>query len=382
MSSKIDEKLILQLYKEYHTKQDSILRQYGEKDGFIIDGKLWWNYYKQLIDTTLNKIQNNTFQEDDAAHFYKIFGFGPKLYGRSFLENGLDKIKNLFEFLADEDILPSRKIKEVVEDPESENFTRGIGINFVTLFLTTYFPAKYVQWNAQTDGALKLLKAYPSRERGEKKSEFYSKINDTCIKISNIVQVESLPQIDNFLYCVNRGYIGADMVVVEGSPQENEEELKKSRHDEMMYYLIRIGVNKNYGVWVATNDKNKSYKGMKFSNLCLKELPKFTQPATLTIAQYIDVIWFKKNTAYPIRFFEIENVTSVYSGLLRLNDVKIDYPLSKATIVIPKKRVNTFETQIERRTFKHSELSDVCDFLTYEDLKKWFEAVNVDSKYV
>lgn len=378
----MDKDLTIKLHKEYEHKKDSILNEYGEKDGFIIDGKLWWDYYKQLVDAALDKIQNNIFKEDDAAHFYKIFGFGPKLYGRSFLENGLDKIKNLFNFLADDNITPNQKIKEVVEDPESKNFTKGIGINFVTLFLTTYFPEKYVQWNAQTDGALKLLKAYPPRERGEKKSEFYSKVNDTCIKIGNIVQVTSMPQIDNFLFCLNRGYIGADMTVVGVSPQEVEEEPKKSRHDEMMYYLIKIGINKTYDVWIATNDKNKSCKGHKFADLCLKELPKFTQPSTLTIAQYIDVIWFKKNTSYPARFFEIENVTSVYSGLLRLNDVKIDYPLSKATIVIPKKRINTFETQIERRTFKYSELSDVCDFLTYEDLKKWFEAVNVDSRYV
>lgn len=52
-------------------------------------------------------------------------------------------------------------------------------------------------------------------------------------------------------------------------------------------------------------------------------MPQFTQSSTLTIAKYIDVIWFIKGTANPIRFFEIEHSTSIYSGLLRLNDVKI-----------------------------------------------------------
>ena len=111
----------------------------------------------------------------------------------------------------------------------------------------------------------------------------------------------------------------------------------------MMYYLIVIGINKNYNVWIAQNDRNKNYKGNKFSDKCIQEIPKFTQPSTLAIAKYIDVIWFKKNTSYPIRFFEIEHTTTIYSGLLRLNDVKIDYPINKATIVIPNDRIKLFD---------------------------------------
>jgi len=381
----MDKKLIQDLYKEYNSKRDSILDQYGEKDGFIVEGKLWWNYYKELIDDNLKKIKNGSFSKEDAIAFYKIFGFGPKLYGRSFIENGIKKVNDLFLFLVDSSIPPNKKIREIVEEPESEHFFRGVGINFITLFLTTYFPNKYMQWNIQIDGALKILGLFPKRERGEGKSEFYLKINEACRNIGEMVNVKTLPIIDNFLYCLNKGYIGSDkkiaIEVKEEVIKEEVEEKETSIHTQMMYYLIKIGIAKNYDVWVAINDRNKSFNGENFNKLCLGEIPKFTQPLTLEIAKYIDVIWFKKRTANPVRFFEIEHTTSIYSGLLRLNDVKIDFPISKATIVIPKDRIDKVEKEIDRRTFKHTELSDICDYLTYEDLKKWYKAVDVDAKY-
>ena len=64
-----------------------------------------------------------------------------------------------------------------------------------------------------------------------------------------------------------------------------------------------------------------------------------------------------------------------------MNDVKIDYPINKATIVIPRERQRLFETQIERRTFKHSELFDICDYLTYKDIKRWYNAVSIDAEF-
>lgn len=189
------------------------------------------------------------------------------------------------------------------------------------------------------------------------------------------------------MFCLNKGYIG-DRKKIEGkrggttpSIDIPEEKVESSEHVKMMYYLIKIGLNKNHDVWIAVNDKGKDYNGESFSDIILNEIPSFTAPATVDIAKYIDVIWFNKGTSNPLRFFEIEHSTSIYSGLLRLNDVKIDFPISKATIVIPKRRVNLVEKQIERRTFRQSELSDVCDYLTYEDLKEWYDAVIVDTKF-
>lgn len=368
------------------------MKLYGEKDGFVIDGEIWWDYYKRIIEELFNKIRNNQFTLKDASDFYRSFGFGPKLYGRTFLENGIDKLKSMFLYLYDDTIPVETRVHDIVEEPESNYATNGIGINFVTLFLTSCFPKKYVQWNAQTDGALDILNAFPKKQRGEKKSSFYLKINETCLHISSVLKIDSLTILDNFLFCLNKGYIGNENQIEKKFEKEVKEVVTVEKkldkadddsgsHVEMMYYLIKTGQNKGYDVWIAVNDRNKSYNDEQFSKICLSEIPSFTNPQTLSIAKYVDVIWFKRKTMQPIRFFEIENSTSIYSGLLRFNDIKIDYPMPKATIVIPASRLDLFEKQIDRRTFKYSELSDICDSMTYDDLKKWYSAVAVDSKY-
>jgi len=379
----MNKKILEKLLAEYEQKIDGILKEYGEKDGFVINGILWWNYYTRLISDMIEKIKKNELTEQDARQFYKEFGFGPKFYEKLFIENGLDKIVELFLFLSDPNIPPEQKIKEIVEDPESEHYFRGVGINFVTLFLTSFFPQKYVQWNIQTDGALKALGLYPKKTWGEKRSDFYLRINKVCSDIRNELGIEHMPRVDNILYCFNKGYIGAeirkhddrdDPIIVGPKKSENS-------HSKMQYLLLQIGNKKGYDVWIAQNDRNKSFNGEEFSKLCLQNLPSFTQPPTLAIAKFIDVIWFKRGTSNPIRFFEVEHSTSIYSGLLRLNDVKIDFPIPKATIIIPKDRKNLFDSQIERRTFKQSELSDICDCITYEELEEWFKAVTTAGKY-
>ena len=109
------------------------------------------------------------------------------------------------------------------------------------------------------------------------------------------------------------------------------------------------------------------------ADLALETLPHFAGPNVLDIAQHIDVIWFKQNTAAPVKFFEIEHSTSIYSGLLRMNDVRIDYPLPEAIIVAPKERVTTFDRQIMRRSFNHSGLTEICRFVSYEDVERLYE---------
>lgn len=365
------------------------MEQYGVKDGFLFEGKYWWDYYKELISEILNKINKNLVAIEDFSNFYRKFGFGPKLYINSVLDYGVEKLSKLFKFLSDSSIEPNEKLKQITENQESDLFIRGIGINFITLFLTNYFPNKYGQWNKQIDGGLKKISAYPNKNKGEQKSDFYLKINRTLIDIKEITGLDSLAQVDNLLYCINVGYLSKEGTIdkkVEKEVKDIEaiEEEKgetEDSHKKMQYYLIKVGLNKGYDVWVAQNDSNKSYNGFSFYENTLRELPSFTQPKTLAIAKFVDVIWFKKNTANPVRFFEIEHSTSVYSGLLRCNDIIIDFPITKATVIIPRSRIKLFENQIIRRTFDFSGLYEVCEYMTYIDLEKWFNATEVSKTF-
>jgi len=58
-----------------------------------------------------------------------------------------------------------------------------------------------------------------------------------------------------------------------------------------------------------------------------------------------------------------------WAGLLRLNDVKTDYPIPLAFIVAPKERRSMFDIRIVRRTFAQSELGEVCQFMDYEQVE-------------
>jgi hypothetical protein len=81
----------------------------------------------------------------------------------------------------------------------------------------------------------------------------------------------------------------------------------------------------------------------------------------------IDVIWFRKGAGHPVRFFEVEHSTSVYSGLLRFNDVMIDFPIPEAFIVGDGEKTRAkFEREVARRTFEHSGLGEVTKFLFYD----------------
>lgn len=83
------------------------------------------------------------------------------------------------------------------------------------------------------------------------------------------------------------------------------------------------------------------------------------------------MIWLEKDSFRPIAFFEIEHSTSIYSGLLRLNDIMIDYPLPKAGVVSFEKRRPIFVKELARRTFQKSGLDKVCKFYNYKTVHAW-----------
>jgi hypothetical protein len=61
----------------------------------------------------------------------------------------------------------------------------------------------------------------------------------------------------------------------------------------------------------------------------------------------------------------------VYSGLLRFDDVMIDYPLERVFIVGgDDKTQRKFEREIRRRTFEKSGLSQVTRYLSYEAVRE------------
>jgi hypothetical protein len=170
---------------------------------------------------------------------------------------------------------------------------------------------------------------------------------------------------------------------VEEEPEEIITEREISEHIKMQWTLINLGLKTGSNVWIPKGDQSRITKEFNYD--------KFEERFTSGIdvgAKYvenIDVVWkeeFRIDAA-----FEIENSTSIYSGLLRFSDLKIvapnsNYPLF---IVAPLNRKRKVFEQVKRPTFKKIEFDKKVRYLSYEVVKeidKFFEnsvsGLNVD----
>jgi hypothetical protein len=148
-----------------------------------------------------------------------------------------------------------------------------------------------------------------------------------------------------------------------------------TEHDEMQWRLIRLGQLARCDVWVPRNDQAKQYEGHKFRDSVLSEFHQ-TLDVPRSI-QNIDVVW--KFGPYSIKSaFEIEHSTSVYSGILRLSDLRAEAPNSNYPMFIvasEDRRKKVFE-ELRRPTFSGPclRLHEVIRFLGYEKLRELDES--------
>ena len=143
-------------------------------------------------------------------------------------------------------------------------------------------------------------------------------------------------------------------------------------HTEIQAKLRDIGMFEGFDVWVA--DRGVEWNRRMLGDGCLRDLPVIAAEETRRVMRNIDVIWFRRGAGHPVRFFEIEHSTSVYSGLLRFNDVLVDFPIPEAFIVGDGEKTRSkFEREIARRTFEHSGLRDVTQFIYYEQVRQTWQ---------
>ena len=106
-----------------------------------------------------------------------------------------------------------------------------------------------------------------------------------------------------------------------------EDQKAESEHTQVQYLLIKIGRALKYDVYVARNDRHRSFDGHSFALLTLPELPSMDWPKdVLDTVSLIDVIWLKPGTSEIVSAFEVEKSTSIYSGILRMEDLARSIP--------------------------------------------------------
>jgi hypothetical protein len=345
----------------------------------------WFDKPMENIRPLLLRDALKTLTEQDAHKIYKEMSVGgPKLYPTTFAENGITKIRTSLSYLLYGTEPLEERFYNFAGNPESEFRLSGVGRAFASTALFLLDHNEYAIWNGAVDGGLEVLGLHPKTPTSANLGVRYLAIVKAMKSLREKCGFEDLSVADEFVELVFHGNLGvltpepvAETIIAESSGSTTEQGEETEQHLFMQYCLVKIGLMKGHDVWVAANDRNRTYQGVSLASLTLADIPHFAGPDVLGIAKMIDVIWFKKGTASPVCFFEIEHSTSVYSGLLRLNDVRIDYPVPKAFIVASSSRRPLFERQIGRRTFVNSELSEVCQFLSYDDAKKLMQSSDV-----
>lgn len=153
----------------------------------------------------------------------------------------------------------------------------------------------------------------------------------------------------------------------------------ESAHTEIQWLLLTLGARLGVDVWVAKNDKGKSYKGVAFYDIkgLRKSLPHQFDEATQKTVELIDVLWLKGNAI--VAAFEVESTTSIYSGLLRLSDLIAMQPGIKIPlyIVAPDQRRNKVIAEVNRPTFAglHPPMSEMCRFVAFDALREGFKSI-------
>lgn len=139
-------------------------------------------------------------------------------------------------------------------------------------------------------------------------------------------------------------------------------------------------------IWVARNDRGKSFRGQRFIDLpqMRESLPQQFDPQTNRIIEHIDVLWLRGNSIE--RAFEIEHSTNIYSGILRMSDLLATQPNLdiKLYIVAPDARQEKVKAELNRPTFSitHRPLPEVCKFLPYSAVRSEVERLGDTARYV
>ena len=151
---------------------------------------------------------------------------------------------------------------------------------------------------------------------------------------------------------------------------EEHAEKAPTEHDEMQWRLIRLGLRAKLDVWIPKNDQSHKYHGERFKDLVIPEFRKAIDvPQSI---ENIDTVW---KLGYSIKSaFEIEHSTQIFSGILRLSDLRVEAPNSNYPlfIVADRSKKSRVLSQLERPTFSSNylQLNKAVKFLSYDRVRE------------
>lgn len=157
-----------------------------------------------------------------------------------------------------------------------------------------------------------------------------------------------------------------------------EDQREASEHTQAQHVLIRIGRALGYDVFVARNDRSRTCGGDSFASLTIPTLPSLgLAPEVQQTVELIDVLWFAKGTSQPVCAFEVEQSTSIYSGILRMKDLAMSVPDQQCHfyLVAPEAREHEVVAQMLRPGLRGGEDVFRLGYLPSGELKEQCDAL-------
>lgn len=156
---------------------------------------------------------------------------------------------------------------------------------------------------------------------------------------------------------------------VQVDTEEDQRGLPNYRqHLRIQYQISEWGLKNHRRVHVAVNDKNKIKENLPD---ILDDVPKFHIEKILNIARRIDVLFFTEDLDILTHAFEVEHTPTMYSGLLRLNDIAEGYPSDKVKyfIISDEENRKKFNQELERPSFSMLRKYN-CMFRNYKEVNE------------
>ncbi len=156
------------------------------------------------------------------------------------------------------------------------------------------------------------------------------------------------------------------------------EQAEAAEHTQIQYLLIKIGRALGSDVHVARNDRHRAYEGQAFTLLTIPELPATGwPPEVMETVRLIDVIWLRPDTREIVSAFEVEKSTSIYSGILRLEDLARSIPGCTCNfyLVAPAPREKEVMAQLARPAFRDDLIDISLAFISFDELCRECDAL-------
>lgn len=148
-------------------------------------------------------------------------------------------------------------------------------------------------------------------------------------------------------------------------------------HTEIQGWLRDLGTAMGYGVWIASNDRNRKLGDGRLGDGCLAALPTaLASNGAAEAIRLIDVLWLSSETGEVAAAFEVEHTTSIYSGIVRMLDLALGMGQARSSLflVAPDSRESDVRDQLARPAFSRIKDLDLR-YIPYSELSKNREAI-------